>query len=131
MISIRKENKFHLSTSDNRRKLKYKNILDNVTNLLKMEPGTMNDSSVLVIFSYSGYMVTKKLYNQICVFQKNNKKCYIYSEYSNSVREIINIERGDFPDTGIYAVIIHAGMGIKDYNSIQPNIICQDTTNLQ
>ena len=118
-------NKFHLTTSDNRKRARYKKLEKDVSVLMNMEPGKPQEASVLVVFSYSGYMITKKLYDEITRFSKTDRKCYIYSEYSRSVREIINVERGDFPDTGIHAVIISSGMKISEYKKVQPNIITE------
>jgi hypothetical protein len=113
--------KFLLSTDDDRRRQQYRELVKDVMKVLKMEP-SKTDPDVLVVFSANGHMLNRKLYNIISRFQKYHKKCYVYSKYSNSVREIIRIEKGDFPDTGIYGVVIHSGMKISEYNVYQ-NII--------
>jgi hypothetical protein len=115
-------NRFYLSTSDDRRKKNYSDLQKKISKVLNMEPGKAKDSNILVISSFTGEMLTKKLYEMILKFQKKEMKCYIYSRHSDSLREIISIEKGDFPDSGIYAVVIHAGMQIHRYRAYQ-NII--------
>lgn len=114
--------RFHLSTTDDRRRKHYSSVQKKISDVLNLEPGSKRESDILVIYSFTGEMLNKKLYEIILKFQKKERKCYIYSQHSDSIREIIGIEKGDFPDSGIYAVVIHAGMKIHKYRTYQSMI---------
>lgn len=118
MMTLNKRT-FFLSTTDDRKKREYLSLQKKISMILNMEPGNVRQSDILVIFSQSGEMISKKLYDLIMKFQKKEKKCYIYSKHSDTVREMLRVEKGDFPDSGIYAVVLHAGMKINRYRAYQ------------
>lgn len=112
---------YHLTTTDNRKKAMIKKIYSKISSLLQgMEVAKFNDADILVIFSYTGEIVSKKLFSQIMKFQKSDKKTYVYSDYSNTMREIIRVEESvkDFGTNSMYAVLIHTGMKIEQYNQL-------------
>lgn len=116
MNRIRKT--FEFSCTDNRKKEK-KQLIIEVQDLMKFMEPVKSNGDILIIYSSTGAMLSKKLFKLVEKYSLNNRKCYIYSKFSNSIREIIRTERSleEF-DENIYGVIIHAGMSLNHYKSI-------------
>ena len=113
---------FEFSCTDNRKK-ECKELLINIQQLMRnMEPVKRN-GDILIINSDTGHMLSKKLFKLVEKYQLMNKKCYIYSKFSNSVREIINLEES-LPELNypIYGVSTHSGMILRQYKSITETI---------
>lgn len=112
---------YHFTTTDDRKKALIRKIFTKISLLLQgMEATSIKQADILVVFSYTGEIVSKKLFSQISKFQKIEKKCYVYSDHSNTMREIIRIEKSekDFGTNSMYAVMIHTGMKIERYNQL-------------
>lgn len=116
-----------VTTDDRKNKNKISQIEKQVSRILKMEPSTKKlNSEVLVVVSSTGYMVNKKLYDILDRFIKSQRKCYVYSEYSNKLREVLRIEHsGEFADNKFYGAMIHTGVGVSDYLNINEQLIEQ------
>lgn len=110
-----------LQMTDNRKTILMKKILTKLSSLLiGMESTKFKNADILVIFSFTGEIVNKNLFTKVQKFQKLNKKCYVYSDYSNTMREVIRIEKSekDFETNSMFGCIIHAGMKIETYNQL-------------
>jgi hypothetical protein len=105
---------FKFSCSDDRT-VEFKKLVEKIEAKLHIEHKRLN-ADILIISCNTGAMLNKKLFKLVESYQLTNKKCYIYSEYSDSFREILRIEKSiKFDNSSIFGVIIHSGMNLQSY----------------
>lgn len=112
---------FALSTTDNRKTSMMKKVRSQLSKILNgLEETKIRDADILICFSYTGEILSKKLFREIVRFQNKNKKCYVYSDYANSIREVIRVEKSEknFETNSMYAIVIHAGIKIERYRAL-------------
>lgn len=111
---------YYLTMTDNRNKTLKRRLLKDLQKVMAgIEESKPHLADILVCYSYTGDILSKKLFLEMKRFRDKDKKCYVYSESGGSIREVLKLEKSekDFETNSMYGVVIHSGMKIERYLS--------------